>query len=231
MSANADVLTRAGIAAPGAPERSLPEIANTREASAWNPEEFAREQIRNLVQRVFFDSQSPLIKQVVFTAMRPETDVAILCGQVGRALSTESHSDIAVVESDPHAAPRAAHPRQRGSLKSWSVQIAANLWRVPGFGGGEGHEQSGEYWLSCLTQLRNEFEYAIIHGPAADRASEVCMLGKLSDGIVLVLDANSTRKVIARRLKKTLEATQVRILGSVLSGRRFPMPYGIYRRL
>ena len=71
----------------------------------------------------------------------------------------------------------------------------------------------------------------MIQGAAADVSGEFALLGQLADGIILVIEAHSTRKAIARKLKETLENTQSRILGTVLSGRRFPVPYGIYRWL
>jgi hypothetical protein len=119
------------------------------------------------------------------------------------------------------------------SIKSWSMQTAVNLWRVPGFGLGECDEESGtgRYWLSCLAELRIEFEYAVIHGPAAGISSEAALLGQLADGIILVVGAHSTRRATARKIKETLEAAQSRILGTVLSERRFPVPEQIYRRL
>jgi hypothetical protein len=185
------------------------------------------------VQRVFFASQSRSIRQVVFTAMGPETDVAGLCDQVGRALAIETHSDVAIVEWEPPTPQGSSRPLLESAIKSWSVQAGANLWRVPGFGRRKcgDHFGTGEYGVSWLSRLRNEFEYAVIHGPAADISSEVALLGQLADGIVLVLDAHGTRRAKARQLKEKLEATRARILGSVLSGRRFPIPYGIYRRL
>ena len=82
-----------------------------------------------------------------------------------------------------------------------------------------------------LVELRNEFEYSVIHGPAAGISSEAALLGELADGIILVLGANSTRRATARKIKDTLEATRSRILGTVLSERTFPIPERIYRRL
>lgn len=234
MSANADVLPRSGVIAAGKQKIATPEIASPREASSWSPDNFAREQIRSLVQRVFFASRSGSIRQVVFTALGPEIDVAGLCEQVGKILSMETHSDVAVVELEQTEARGSERPPKGKDVKSWSTQLSPNLWRVPGFGQYQCDEQqsgAGEFWLSSLARLRNEFQFAVIHGPAAYLSSEVALLGQLSDGIVLVLDAHSTRRVTARKLKETLDATEARILGSVLSGRRFPMPYPIYRRL
>jgi Mrp family chromosome partitioning ATPase len=48
---------------------------------------------------------------------------------------------------------------------------------------------------------------------------------------VLVLEANSTRRVAARKAKQALEASSVRVLGTVLNNRTFPIPEKIYRML
>ncbi len=60
---------------------------------------------------------------------------------------------------------------------------------------------------------------------------EMFLGGYLSDGVILVLQANSTRRAAAQRAVQTLQATNARLLGSVLNGRTFPIPEGIYRRL
>jgi Mrp family chromosome partitioning ATPase len=90
---------------------------------------------------------------------------------------------------------------------------------------------TGAYWLSCLAELRNEFEYSVIHGPVAGTSSEAAVLGQLADGIIVVLGAHTTRRSTARKILETLDSTQARILGTVLSERKFPIPGWIYRRL
>jgi Mrp family chromosome partitioning ATPase len=82
-----------------------------------------------------------------------------------------------------------------------------------------------------LAELQNDFEYVVIHGPVAGASSESALLGQLADGIILVLEAHNTRRATARKIKETLESTQSRILGTVLSERTFPVPERIYRRL
>jgi Mrp family chromosome partitioning ATPase len=47
----------------------------------------------------------------------------------------------------------------------------------------------------------------------------------------MVLEANSTRRITARKAKKTLEDGNVRVLGTVLNNRTFPIPEKIYRLL
>jgi hypothetical protein len=235
MSANADVLGRSELIGASAQDTALPPVEALCETRDWNPEDFAREQIRSLVRRVFFSGGTRQVRQVVFSAAGPNPDVADICDQVGQALAQETTSDIAIVGREPGESGAIRAPRYMGNatIKSWATQTAINLWRVPEFRVrecGEG-SRTGRHWLSCLAELRNEFEYAVIHGPAAGISSDAALLGELTDGIILVLGANSTRRATARTIKATLEATRSRILGTVLSERTFPIPERIYRRL
>jgi protein-tyrosine kinase len=236
MSANADVLRRSDLVGSPAQETELRRPQIPRESNDWNPQDFAREQIRSLVRRVFFASGVQPVKQVVFCAADPNTDVAGICDQVGRALALETRADIALMGREPRVDQMFRsyfHYGKSSAIKSRSTQAATNLWLVPEFGVREyaGQSGTGPYWVSCLAALRNEFEYAVIQGPVAGTSSEAALLGQLADGIVLVLGANSTRKATARKIMETLEAAQSRILGTVLSERKFPVPNRIYRRL
>jgi hypothetical protein len=241
MSANADVLRSSELMGSRAQEAPIQQDDICCATNDWSRDDFAREQIRGLVQRVFFASGGRPVTQVVFSAAEPHTDVASICDQVGWALALETSAHIAVVgrascsinavagetvEDDPWRAGRAA-------IKSWSTQTAANLWRVPGLGRREWGEESGtgRYWASWLGELRKEFEYAVVQGPVAGISNEAGLLGQLTDGIILVVGAHSTRRATARKIKETLEGAQSRILGTVLSKRRFPVPERIYRRL
>ncbi|HTA50866.1 MAG TPA: hypothetical protein VK930_15545 [Verrucomicrobiae bacterium] len=235
MSANADVLRSDDFAGSAAQESPLLQVEVFRgagRADVWNPEDFAREQIRGLVQRVFFASVGRPVTQVVFSGAEPHMDVSGLCDQVGQALALETSAHIAVVGREM-TAELPSWCGGRAAIKSWSRQTAVNLWRVPGFGLRECSEESGtgRYWISRLAELRKEFEYAVIEGPAAGISSEAALLGQLTDGIILVLGAHNTRRATARKIKETLEAAQSRILGTVLRERRFPVPERIYRRL
>jgi hypothetical protein len=236
MSASADVLRRSELVGSPAQEAELPRFRVSCETNDWNPEHFAREQIRGLVRRVFFAGGGQPVKQVVFSAADPNTDVAYICDQVGRALTLESPADIAIVSREPLVEQMArshSHYGKSVTIKSRSTQTAINLWRVPEFAMDVCGEETGTgaYWLSRLAELRNEFEYSIIHGPVAGMSSESAVLGQLADGIILVLGAHTTRRATARKIMETLDSAQARILGTVLSDRTFPVPGWIYRRL
>ena len=56
-------------------------------------------------------------------------------------------------------------------------------------------------------------------------------IGQTCDGLVLVLSANKTRRLVAAQIKDQLSKAQVPLLGTVLAERRFPVPRGLYRSL
>ena len=70
-----------------------------------------------------------------------------------------------------------------------------------------------------------------MQGQPAGESSMTTEMAQISDGVVLVISAQRTRRASARKFKEMLEAAQVRLLGTVLSDREFPIPEGIYRRL
>ena len=120
-----------------------------------------------------------------------------------------------------------------GSLRGFSQQVADNLWLA---------SAEPAIWRATwspvaaalgrrMPDFRLEFDYTIWHAPPASRYSETAVLGNLSDGVALVVEANSTRRVAAQKTKETLQAAHARLLGVVLSERTFPIPEKIYRKL
>jgi hypothetical protein len=234
MSAIADVIRGSERAETAARDLSKSRAGFFLESQDWKAEEFATEQLRGLVRQVFFSTDARAVKQVVFSSVGRNPNLGGLCDKVGHALALETSADVAIVGGEQPERVIERFPRTgSAAIKSWSTQIRTNLWRVPEFKARECQDVSGTagFYLSCLTDLRREFEYTVIHGPAAGISSDAALLGELTDGIILVLAANSSRRATARRTKEALEATRSRILGTVLSERRFPIPEGIYRRL
>jgi protein-tyrosine kinase len=75
------------------------------------------------------------------------------------------------------------------------------------------------------------FDYVVIEAPAVSEQSASSILGNQVDGVVLVVEANVTRRYIAQAAAETLRASGARVIGTVLNNRTFPVPDAIYRRL
>jgi Mrp family chromosome partitioning ATPase len=81
-----------------------------------------------------------------------------------------------------------------------------------------------------LAELRKDF-YVLIDAPPLNGYAEAALLGRLADGIVLIVAANDTRREPARKARQLLEESGVPVLGAVLNKRIFPVPEPLYKRL
>ena len=81
-----------------------------------------------------------------------------------------------------------------------------------------------------MAELRTLFKYVVIHSPIySDRAAAPPSFG--ADGLVLVVEANSTRRKTVRELTEGVRMTGTPVLGIVLNNRTFPIPDAIYHKL
>jgi len=209
----------------------------------WDPARFAQTQIRSLVRQVFFPARPKPPRHVVFSAVDESTYVAEICMDVAKALAAQVAGSVCLVEANPHNPElenvfwrkdeTASDGDASGSLRDAAQNLSGNLWLAPLklLWGANPEHLAGDFLARRLSDFRFEFDYAIFHGPPVGRYSEAAWLGHLSDGVALVLEANSTRRATALRTKETLQAAQTRLLGIVLSERTFPIPERIYRKL
>ena len=61
--------------------------------------------------------------------------------------------------------------------------------------------------------------------------ADAVAIGQLTDGLVLVREAGTTRRESAQAVAANLRLSKVPILGAVLNKRTYPIPESIYKRL
>jgi len=211
--------------------------------AGWAADGFAEEQIRSLVRQVFLPGWPKPAHQVVFSSVDPETDISAICMQVGLALSAQVAGTTCLVEANLNG-PRLEQvlenngldlvPNQeRSALRDSSRRLSNELWLMSRsvFFGEHESGWSGAWLRDRLAELRQRYDYSVIYGPPAGTCSEAALLASLCDGMVLVVEADSTRRVAAQKVKEKLHSANARLLGAVLSERTFPIPDAIYRRL
>jgi hypothetical protein len=196
--------------------------------SSWDARNFAQEQLRRLVRQVFFPGWPRPCRHVGFIGIDDDIDTGAICVEVGHVLASEMHANTCVIE-----ASRSAVPGPNSAEYNRPHRVAGRLWQMPQsvFLEGCGSGMSAVWLENRLEKVRADFDFTLVNLPSADRSSEALLLGHLSDGVILVVEAHSTRRVKAQTAKDLLRAANVRILGTVLNGRRFPVPEKIYRRL
>ncbi len=229
----AGVMAFAGARPAAEAEPIRPEARTAPPSEGWNPQEFAREQIRGLVRQLFSMTQARPVRQVVFSAVDPQTDAGEICRSVGEMLALETTMDVAVagagLESTTAGELLVCSTEMQSPLREAGTQVRRNLWLLPlEVNGSEGSAASLHRYMGAV---RKQFEYSIVAAPASAISNHAITLAQFADGIVLVISAQHTRRVQARNIKATLEEAEARLLGTVLSDREFPIPERIYRRL
>jgi protein-tyrosine kinase len=243
MSTFVDLLpqTLDDVCEPGTVEIEQEEYRQPGRAG-WDPDTFAEEQIRGLVRQVFVPGWPKPAHQVVFSPVDTETDISSICMQVGLALSAQVSGTTCLVEanlSSPGLEPiieKNGHDliaaQDEFALPDPS-RLTNELWLVPRsvFLGENKNGLSGSWLRTRLAELRQTFDYTILYGPPTGSGGEAALMGSLCDGMVLIVEANSTRRVAAQKAKEKLHAANARLLGAVLSQRTFPIPQTIYKKL
>lgn len=245
MSANIGVLRRILHTRDEAFENSLHAISvNPVEESHSLAAQFAEEQVRGLVRRVFFPGWPRPARQVVICAAEKGLSVATLCCRTAELLAMEGVGKVCLVEGsfDDREVERRfggtssdgdVSFQTTGAVRTSSRQIKHGLWLVSAHAFLKTRENlhSAAWLRSRLGELRREFDYAVIHAPSAGERQDTALLAHLADGLVLALDAHRTRRQAASRIREQLMQANVRLLGVVLQDRTFPIPEKLYQRL
>lgn len=213
------------------------------EPAGWSEEQFAEEQLRSLVRQIFFPGWSKSAKQVVFAAVDSLTRIGPTCLQIAAALAAQTSGSICLIrgEGSPDSltsyggtAQDPPYVREKWeSLRKSSRQVAEKVWAMPltvfldGCRGGH----SAAWLHGRLEQLRLDFDYTLVAAPPAGSSSDAAVFGNLCDGVILLLEARSTRRLAAQKVKAMLHAANARLLGTILTERTFPIPERIYRNL
>ena len=190
--------------------------------------------VASLVRQVFFPAAMLQRTHVLFAAADAQTRVSAVCEQVGLALAEMSGATVGIVEAESPSLPFRSikkAPRNTAGVEWWrsySSQIAKNLWRVPSALMTQQSQVAGSLWIPAETGGL-PFDYVLFAAIVSD--SDTPLFCSVCDGALLVLTANRTRKDAALRAKEHLMQCNAELLGTVLDGRTFPVPEAIYQRL
>jgi hypothetical protein len=155
-----------------------------------------------------------------------------LCLSVAHALAASGRYDVGVIDAVALPAPPSGNSGSPDEPpEPQQCQIASRLWHVPcrSWLQDEIAVSVSEESFTRLGEIASQFDFAIVSCPPVSPLT--LKLGLACDGLVLVLTANTTRRLAAQQMKLRLEKAGVALLGTVLTERRFPVPEGLYRKL
>lgn len=205
----------------------------------------AQEEIIKLVRSVFVFPNSHAPRVVSFSSVEGNGSSEI-CLRAAENLAKDVSGSVCLVDASLHApslykwlrvdrCPGLADAlTSSGPIKDYAVWVGpGKLWLLPS--GIPGPDVRGLFASDRLglriAELRAQFDFVLIDLPPVGSCADAVLLGRMTDGVILVLEANSTRRETARTVKETLESAKVRLLGAILNNRTFPIPDILYRRL
>lgn len=198
------------------------------------PASVRADQIHALVQQLFFHhhhSSGP-VRHVGFAAIEPSSETATLCLEVARSLAEDNSCDVALIDAHTGSIPLQTQLQIQPSNRAEATWLMSpHLWMVPreSWLPNARGQRIADQNLSRLRELTTEFDFSILW--CAPVSWLTATIGQACDGLVLVLTANKTRRLVAVQIKQQLDKAQVPLLGTVLAERRFPVPQGLYQTL
>ena len=222
------------------------EATDQRKYHSCDLETVTREEEIKLVQRVFPDTPESLQRMVLFSGMGNDFGCASICARTARVLASRCNGEVCLVDANFQSP--SLH-KYFGAENTQGLAEAAlesspfptflravsdsGLWLMPSGQAGSKLRISAiaDGLRRRMAELRDRFRYVVIHAGPVGLESCAMQLSRWTDGVVIVLEANSTRRDSAKRIKETLLAANLRLLGVVLNNRTFPIPEVIYRKL
>ena len=147
-------------------------------------------------------------------------------------LRTPGLKQMLQLKEAPDLVEAVSNPEQNilKALKVGFENLYAICCGVASHAGPTGFFESSEF-NTFFDRARKRFDYVILDAPPVPIFSEFRVLCRKVDGVVLVILSEKTRRQVALKAKKEIEAAGGHILGVVLNKRNYYIPKWLYKRL
>jgi Mrp family chromosome partitioning ATPase len=189
-----------------------------------------------LVQKVFFPATGVAHRNVVFCGIDASNGSSSVCARTARSLAAHTSQRICLLDANLSAAGLSSLLSIPGSPDGESVVSeqcptgTGNLWLAKYEQNGNGGRLAGEL-QARVAGLQRDFRYVLIDAPGCALNDDAIVLGQLSDAAILVIEAETTHRLAARKAKQDLEDAGVCLAGTVLNNRSYSVPKALYKRL
>jgi protein-tyrosine kinase len=192
-------------------------------------------------------SDDPVVLQ--FLASRPGEGTSAIAREFAAFAASDETSAVLLIDCNWRAAPpRSALPTVgRMPLPSLAdtVRAGAPIETAVEQGSGPAHlhrarladqpnsllHTSASAWSALLDQARQRYRFTILDCPAVSTHPDSVVLARSCDGVVIVVEAETTRGPVVQATIDMVERFGGRVLGLAFNKRRFYIPRWIYRRL
>jgi len=120
-------------------------------------------------------------------------------------------SSLRTDDHESNSCVRTIAPRRRNALMG---EASASPW-----------EGRWQYRRDCIDLLRSEFDYSIIDCPALKSSGDLLSIAPFVDGVILVVEANRTRRGDPRQAERCIVSAGGKVLGFILNKRTAEIPF------
>jgi capsular exopolysaccharide synthesis family protein len=210
-------------------------------------ENWANNEALQLVQRIFLlQAQNPP-RMVVFAGIDHGDGCSQISASVAKLLAQNAEGAVCLVEANfrspallrlfgttnHHGLTDAL--LSEGSIRSFAKSVSTDdkLWLLSSgaLAADSANLLTSDRVKARLAELRSDFAFVIIDAPPLTLYADAITIAQYANGLVLILEAGSTRRDAAQTVAANLRSSNIPILGAVLNKRTFPIPEKIYRRL
>jgi capsular exopolysaccharide synthesis family protein len=229
---------------PAQPAQLIPVVRP--EQRNGKPLGVGEEEVLKLVQRVFRSSATDAPRVVVFSGIGHGDGCSWISASAALTLAAQTNASICLVDANfrtpslhrsfdvENRFGLADALAQPGPVRSFAQQISgSNLWvltsgPLPALSSAAA--LSSEAMRARFAELRSEFDYVLVDTAPTNLYADAVTIGRVSDGMILVLQSNTTRREAAMKAKESMQLANVRLLGAVLNKRTYPIPQKLYDR-
>jgi capsular exopolysaccharide synthesis family protein len=222
-------------------------VENDKRPNTLADEQLIQNESLRLVQRIFMTQCERPPRVVIFAGVNHGEGCSSICATVAETLAQNGSGSVCLVEANFRSPglPAIFHTTNHqgltnallteGSIRSFTKPVGSDqkLWLLSSgeLTANSANLLSSDRVKERLSELRSQFDFVLIDAPPLNQYGDAVALGPLTDGVVLILGAESTRRESAQMATDTLRTAEIPILAAVLNNRSFPIPEKIYKLL
>ena len=226
-------------------QRTAPEIPEGKTATASHLASYLSPTVRNELSKLILGTflSTPSVKVAMFTGVEAGDGAKWIAACTADVLSQSTRLRVCLLDADlglPTLHRYFSVANETGlaavlegvcSINRATKRAGENLWLLPAGIKPPNWQLIAAMFQDSVVDLLGSFDYLVVSAPDCGRYADLAVVGAATEGAVLVLDAQLTRRVAAQQAKLALQGAKIRILGSVFNNQSFPVPDFLSSRL
>lgn len=218
------------------------ETAVSRKRHGLSDEE--REPLIGMIDRLFLPTLTEPLRCVAVAGVETQIASAPVAAALAEMLAERASARVCLVDANftsPSLHEQFGTGNEFGltdalasgrSLAGVAVPVAPNLWLMPrGTADVPLAVATTGPFSAALAEFIGTFDYVLFDMEPGLERPVAAAFARFAAGVVLLVDADATRRQTARRAIERLRSAELPVLGAILTNRRYPVPHSIYRLL